>query len=867
MIARNRPLPLWLIFTGWVIALAGMAPAAPAAGWQKAVYAKVALALPAKPLPQEELAAAEFAAYWQRCTGHALVPAAEAEAVVFIGEAVLPESWRTLFAQQKPGKDGVFVHCSDLAGRPALALAGSDPQGTLNAVYVFFESWMGVRWLAPDLTHIPATPPPALPDINHSYTPPFEFRWMWSFLGRNSAQRQAFERASRIAHPDSGSHGHDFYELVPPDRYFASHPEYYALAEGKRVAPGADWRERSRLGQRGDDWAQLCMSNPDVPAAIMMTLRQWIAGQPNTGIWGVMQEDCYRYCRCEHCTALDVQEGGPMGSLLTGVNRVAEMVDREYPGKRIITFAYTYSRRPPLRLRAADNVIVQFCTIEADSLRRLEDPASRENSILAGEIKGWADKCRQLFIYDYASNFNAWFRPHPNLHVIQPNLAFFAEHQIKGAFIQACPEEKGGFTALRTYLAARVLWNPHIDGQAVIDEFLTLYYREAAPYVREYIALEKATAEKHGAVITCYDPGWWLDAGFVRQGRTLLAKAGAVAASPEVRERVKWLSLVIEYAAMSCPPETRIADGMIQLTRPEAMSVSAYLQLLEATGVEQVDEQSSVGNARARHFAKGFDLPRRESSPLCTLENDATRIWVAPALSGSVLRWEDKRRGRELLRGYQHFEAGPGTIQDWVSTPGEKEGPPAREYTVSHGSPERLVLTARTASGLQIERTMRLLADGGLEISVKLTNTRDTPQEANIKIHPEFHSQGISFPQIWCGNGTMWKHINKDIVPGEESHGSFSHGSYLPAEDYDRMAWFVPEQRIGMVCSFPSGEAATLLWYADASTPAQQVNLELIPPAGTLPPGRSRTLTATYRIFDAPPWDQSGLDPAKSPLP
>ena len=42
------------------------------------------------------------------------------------------------------------------------------------------------------------------------------------------------------------------------------------------------------------------------------------------------------------------------------------------------------------------------------------------------------------------------------------------------------------FSELKSYLLARVLWNPDADADAVIDEFLAGYYGAAAPWSRRW---------------------------------------------------------------------------------------------------------------------------------------------------------------------------------------------------------------------------------------------------------------------------------------------------------------------------------------------------------------------------------------------
>ena len=68
---------------------------------------------------------------------------------------------------------------------------------------------------------------------------------------------------------------HSFYELAPPDRYYGSHPEYFALVNGRR-------RRES---------AQLCLTNAEVLRLAVRQAEQWLAENPEVSIVSISQND------------------------------------------------------------------------------------------------------------------------------------------------------------------------------------------------------------------------------------------------------------------------------------------------------------------------------------------------------------------------------------------------------------------------------------------------------------------------------------------------------------------------------------------------------------------------------------------------
>ena len=67
---------------------------------------------------------------------------------------------------------------------------------------------------------------------------------------------------------------HTFYPLVPPEKYFDAHPEWYSLVNGKRTHDGA----------------QLCLSNPQLRDFMVERVKEWLREAPDA-------EDHFRYAK------------------------------------------------------------------------------------------------------------------------------------------------------------------------------------------------------------------------------------------------------------------------------------------------------------------------------------------------------------------------------------------------------------------------------------------------------------------------------------------------------------------------------------------------------------------------------------------
>ena len=77
----------------------------------------------------------------------------------------------------------------------------------------------------------------------------------------------------------------------------------------------------------------------------------------------------------------------------------------------------------------------------------------------------------------------------PNMERLQKNAQYFYEKGIKGVFAQGNYQDpvSGEFGMLRSYLLAKLLWDPYTDLEQHKQEFLNAYYGEGGAKVGEYL--------------------------------------------------------------------------------------------------------------------------------------------------------------------------------------------------------------------------------------------------------------------------------------------------------------------------------------------------------------------------------------------
>ena len=394
-----------------------------------------------------------------------------------------------------------------------LVIAGGEKRGTLYGVYTFLEEILGCHWYTSTLIVVPHTDDLKVPvDINITDKPAFEYRetdWLSprdkTYSIANKLNGNTYRQLSEDQGGTMGYTGGFCHTLtasiLPSSVYFATHPEYYA------------WREDKNARTPN----QLCLTNPDTLQMVITQVKDILAANPDTQIISLTQHDNGDYCQCPDCKVVDEYEGSQSGTMIRFVNAVADAIKDDYPNVSIDTFAYTYTRKPPLHVVPRDNVIVRLCSIECCFAHPISDTACTNNAAFNEDILGWQKICKRIYIWDYTTEYGNFLDVFPNFGVLQPNMQFFAENNVKGVYEEGnymAAQSNGEFAELRAYMLAKLLWNPYIDYNKTMNDFLRAYYGKGWQYIREFIDMTIKNAGRDGGHMTISesaDKKGWLD--------------------------------------------------------------------------------------------------------------------------------------------------------------------------------------------------------------------------------------------------------------------------------------------------------------------------------------------------------------------
>lgn len=448
---------------------------------------------------------------------------------------------------------------------PHLLVLGSPVRGTLYGVYELLERYAGCRWYAKHHSVIPRLEAWTIPQLDQTQIPAFPMRepfWWGMFDGDFAARCKVNGNRPNLQERHGGKirfggdlFVHTFYPLLPPSEFFAEHPEYYSLRNGKRTT----------------EHAQLCLTNPDVLRIVTERVLARIRQDPQAKLFSVSQNDWGGWCECPNCRAIDEREGSPSGTMIHFVNQVAEAVEREFPDVWIETLAYQYTRHPPKTLKPRHNVVPRLCTIECDFSVPLNASTFAQNQKFVEDIQGWSAITDKLYVWDYTTNFGHYLCPHPNFECLQGNAQFFRDHRVVGLFEQgAYQAPHAEFAELRAWILAKLLWNPDQDIEPLYDDFFQGYYGPAAKPIRRYFDELQALVQPDEHVLRIWNPptsSYFTDAFFDRAAQLWAEAEALVEGDVALSYNVRMSALPVIYARIERWPATTLAledrDGVL----------------------------------------------------------------------------------------------------------------------------------------------------------------------------------------------------------------------------------------------------------------------------------------------------------------
>ncbi|MFI5380025.1 MAG: DUF4838 domain-containing protein [Tepidisphaerales bacterium] len=445
------------------------------------------------------------------------------------------------------GTDSFRVHT--VSGR--VYLTGGSPRGTMYAATSLLER-MGVRYFTPRVTRIPKDPAATIPAINETQTPAFEYREVYfteAFEKDWAAHLRTNGNSARLDESTGGKiryypFVHSFDKLIPPAQ-FAAHPEYFPSIKGKRTG----------------GYVQRCLSNPEVLRLSIEAVRGWMRSHPEAMIYSVSQNDCHQFCECDGCKAIEARYGNThAGIYLWFVNQIAETVEKEFPGKLIDTLAYQFTEAAPTGIVPRKNVRVRLCPIAVCEAHPYEKCSAKPTAAFVKALADWGKLTDTLYIWHYNTDFAHYLLPFPDFDQFPDSLRLYKRQGVRGVFFEGAYGAGGGGSdaELRSYVMAKLLWNPQQDARPLIEEWMAGVYGPAKTPMRAWFDLLHEKARRPDKHVYIYDPPTvhFLSADVIAAGDKLFDEAGRLAKDDVIAaEYVAKSRLCLRYVKLMQNPQ------------------------------------------------------------------------------------------------------------------------------------------------------------------------------------------------------------------------------------------------------------------------------------------------------------------------
>lgn len=454
-----------------------------------------------------------------------------------------------------------------------IVITGNSPQALLYGSYRLLEDYAGVHWFTPGEASFKQQPTLDVQIQDRTYAPRFAYREVFyrhsdarEFAAHNRLNGRFGHRRQQRLGDDLGGDTTvrqvDIFKLVPPEKYGKSHPEYYG-------------------------GGQLRFANPQVRQIAAQRLQTMINSWQNKPDYILIAHaDRETYHRGGADAALIEKHNAPGAAYLQFVREIAGQIKQ--PGTRILAQAYLWSRKPAENMPVLpDNMGVMLSGIERDFSKPMDAPV---NQGFLQDLDGWAQLTQHIVVWDYITNFAGYIQPYPNLQTLAANMRLLAERDaVEGVFAQGAYNSLGAeFAELRTWMLAKLLWDPEREPKALIETFVNGYYGPAAPYIADYIqALEAAADRWSGKLEDKAQPdAGYLYAKFLQRADKLLAQAEmAVQGQPGYLAHVQDLRLSVDYAVLS--NRGRLQDAQWINAEERLSRLERYMQQAEVTAYRE----------------------------------------------------------------------------------------------------------------------------------------------------------------------------------------------------------------------------------------------------------------------------------------
>lgn len=851
----------------------------------------VEILIPDRASETEQFAAEELQRYIKLMTGkHISIVkhlSNDVKMIFSVGKTRFTEKYKDKFAKS-PASAEYDGFVTDITDNLIILYGGSD-RGTLYSVYNFLEN-QGCRWffpgklgeVIPKKSNLELNPgiEVQIPDfvqrqLGIGMTPGIDVEDMIDWiaknrLNRNFALRYYFIRkylpknkwdaaSKRGGNQEWQWICHNLSFMLPVDKYFSKHPEYYALYKGKRIPSGS----KSKPGYGGGN---LCTTNPEVIKICANFAIDWFDKHPEGVVVPVWPGDGgIKWCECKNCKKLGGinffpgKRGSMSRRMVTFANAVAKIVAKRYPDRFILCPAYS-NYVQPVDIPLEKNVLIQYC-VHGCYAHGIDicKPNKKEMDMLlswTASAKGRMGVWEYFLLGNHHSKNVENPAMLPVIYRSRDTLKFYKNNGVNWYFTQTSPKYwKHNIFAF--YETARLIWDADQDFDALFNDFFDKFYGNASDPLKEFYRLIENKVYKES-----WHPQTYADVAvpstkvftheILKQCEQYIKSAEIVKLSAIEKKRVALVRKTFNHIKANAGTQGMLG---IDPKSPWRMERGEDFYIINADGknISEDDMKAIVWYAKDtgsynKDFQRLIFRAQKRKVPIKFIENENIKVGVIPELGGRIIRFIDKKSGLNFMKekfgsdtlksigsayfnygGYEEYAgkafASPGWETAYKSNFKEDE---IRKY----------IVLSTDLDDLKLTRTISIKKDGSPELFIEsvLTNKRHEPVKIKLRAHPMM-TLGSK-----CGDYSIIKKMKNGEI--KKSTLSAEHDSMSPDTEG---VWIVIDDKknIGIANIFDPKSAIPYL----CKTGDDYFNLELLGTEKVLKPGESLKLSHSYKVL------------------
>ena len=393
--------------------------------------------------------------------------------------------------------------------RNNIVIAGVPIQGrhynTMYGVHHLLRRHLGIRWLFPGELgeHVPRTDTFAVPTKDVREVPDFPLRsasgWGKVYGSGHKERWEGIYWDMRTAgtHSVVLEYNHNVGNIINPDRYRETRPEFFPILDGTRFIPGPDMKHAKGYVH---GW-EPCYTAAGIVEEAARHIVEYFDRNPDRYTYSLGVNDGVRICECRQCRQknLEINRQIPENKGLSPddagfvhlyqsqtyyewANKVVEKVREKYPDRYFGLLGYSRVSIPPEKLTLNDHIV----PVLAWDFRYFDDPAARAKS--EAHVARWNSAAGTLGWWDYTFE-GSYLIPAFSAHHVADTLKYLYSKGLRFYFDELHPG-KYFRNAPQVYMKRRLLWDITLDPDAVLNEWYELAVgKQAAPSMAQYFEL------------------------------------------------------------------------------------------------------------------------------------------------------------------------------------------------------------------------------------------------------------------------------------------------------------------------------------------------------------------------------------------